>query len=472
MASIGTYTAKDGRNYTRVLFVDPHDGRRRTLRLGHASRDQAATVKAMIGRLVTSKATGTPDAVAAAWLAGLADTGYAKLVKVGLAEPRTATEPEPAAPLAPAVCLGTFLDMWMDDRDDLKAGSLLVYGHTKRNLIEFFGRDKRLEDINGYDGEQWQRYLAREGLSRATIRKRTTNAKAFFAAAVKKRIIPANPLAGLKSSSVTNKSREYFLSREDTQKVLDACPDTQWRATFALCRFGGLRNPSEVQALRWQDVNWERGRMLVHSPKTEHHAGKESRMVPIFPELRPYLLAAFEEAEPGAEYVITRYRQANCNLRTQLHRIIRNAGLIPWPRTFQNLRSTRETELAKIYPLHVAAAWIGNTPQVARDHYLQVLDSDFEQAAQTPTGDAQDSAHRTAQLEAVLPCTDPQNTPEPKCEIAVVRGETAVCELTHVGAASPSGANEIRTHDLLHAMQALSQLSYGPVVLSSRTVHG
>ena len=27
-----------------------------------------------------------------------------------------------------------------------------------------------------------------------------------------------------------------------------------------------------------------------------------------------------------------------------------------------------------------------------------------------------------------------------------------------------SGANGIRTHDLLHAMQALSQLSYGPLV--------
>ena len=26
-----------------------------------------------------------------------------------------------------------------------------------------------------------------------------------------------------------------------------------------------------------------------------------------------------------------------------------------------------------------------------------------------------------------------------------------------------NGANEIRTHDLLHAMQALSQLSYGPI---------
>ena len=36
-----------------------------------------------------------------------------------------------------------------------------------------------------------------------------------------------------------------------------------------------------------------------------------------------------------------------------MHRIIRRAGLTPWPKPFQNLRSTRETELAETYPLHV-----------------------------------------------------------------------------------------------------------------------
>lgn len=93
------------------------------------------------------------------------------------------------------------------------------------------------------------------------------------------------------------------------------------------------------------------------SVKIEHHEGKGTRLIPIFPELRPYLEAVWEEAEPGTEYVITRYRDANANLRTQLQRIIRRAGLKSWPKLWQNLRASRATELANEYPAHVAAGW-------------------------------------------------------------------------------------------------------------------
>ena len=71
-------------------------------------------------------------------------------------------------------------------------------------------------------------------------------------------------------------------------------------------------------------------RMHVPSPKTEHHAGKQQRDVPIFAELRPFLEAAFEAAADGEEYVVggpegETYRKAayrggkwrNCNLRSQ-----------------------------------------------------------------------------------------------------------------------------------------------------------
>ena len=143
---------------------------------------------------------------------------------------------------------------------------------------------------------------------------------------------------------------------------------------------GGLRCPSELLLLTWQDVDWERSRIRVHSPKTEHHEGKESRIVPLFPELVPYLREVFEQAEPGSEYVVTRYRSMNCNLRTQLQRIIAKAGLESWPKLFQNLRSTRETELAEHWPEHVVCAWICNSKKVAREHYLQVTDEHFRRA--------------------------------------------------------------------------------------------
>ncbi len=121
-------------------------------------------------------------------------------------------------------------------------------------------------------------------------------------------------------------------------------------------------------ALTWADVNWEHNRIRVPSPKTAHHEGGGSRIVPLFPELRPYLLEAFEEADEGAEYVITRYHDKNANLRTQLQRIIRRAGLEPWPKLFQNLRSTRETELIEYFPMHEVCKWLGNSQPVAAKH--------------------------------------------------------------------------------------------------------
>ncbi len=200
------------------------------------------------------------------------------------------------------------------------------------------------------------------------------------------RLITENPFADMGDCSVkSNKSRQFFLLREDADKVLAACPDNEWRLIFALARFGGLRTPSETLLLRWDDVDWERGRLLIRSPKTEHHEGKDSRFVPIFPELRPYLDTAWEQAADGAEFVIARRRGSNINLRTQLLRIIPKTGLTAWPKLFQNLRATRETELAETYPLHVVVAWLGNSQLVAAKHYLQVTDEHFAKATQNPT---------------------------------------------------------------------------------------
>lgn len=159
-----------------------------------------------------------------------------------------------------------------------------------------------------------------------------------------------------------------------------------------MCRYGGLQCPSEVLSLRWQDVDWERDRITVTSPKTAHHPGKGLRVIPLFPELKLYLSEAWEIAETGQEYVIPpKYWKAaqgpqgwrNCNLRTQFERIIRRAGLTPWPCLFHNLRASRETELAQSFSLHVVTAWLGNTPRIAMRH-LQTIEVDFAKAVQNP----------------------------------------------------------------------------------------
>jgi integrase len=214
------------------------------------------------------------------------------------------------------------------------------------------------------------------------------------------------------------------------EKVIEACPDHEWRLLFALSRYGGLRCPSEHLRLRWADVDWERDRFRVTSPKKEHLADGGERWVPIFPELRRYLDEAFELAEPGAVHVITRYRDSNSNLRTRLNKIIRRAGLTPWPKLFHNLRATRQTELAKEFPLHVVCSWIGNKQAVAAEHYLQVTDADFERAAKSGAVAVQKPVQQAASpflteshgsLEVLADC-DPVRTGERGCQTVKVAG--------------------------------------------------
>ena len=125
--------------------------------------------------------------------------------------------------------------------------------------------------------------------------------------------------------------------------------------------------------------------------------GHESRIVPIFPELMPHLESAWESADPGTEHVINRYRDAGSNLRTQMTRIVKRAGLKPWPRIFHNLRSSRQTELEETFPSHVVCKWIGNSLQVARKHYLQTTDEHFERATRSGAESGAQVAQNPAQ---------------------------------------------------------------------------
>ncbi len=442
MACVG----KEPGGRKRILFVDS-DGSRRTIRLGKASMGQAEAFKVKVESLMTAKLTGRMDDEVARWLAGLGDKMYVKLVAVDLVEPRVKPTPAPEPVPEPRRCLGEFLRRYVEGRTDIKPQTAVVLGHTIRNLIAFFGADKLLDAITEGDADAWRLYLiGHEHLSGATVCRRCGVAKQFFKSAVRHKLILSNPFIDLKSNVKGNPSRQRFISRVDAQRILDACPDAQWRLIFALARFGGLRTPSETMRLTWNDVDWDRGRITVHSPKTEHHAGHESRVIPLFPELRPHLMEVFEQAEPGTEFVITRYRLNNLNLRTQFARILRRAGLQVWPKPFQNLRSTRETELAESFSEHVACAWIGNSKAVAREHYLQVRDADYERAIQAPT-EAEKPAQNPAQQPAAERCDALQASSERDSVNGVFVPAAADCISSHNPAEETRGPGRIRTYD-------------------------
>jgi integrase len=385
MASI----TRESNGRKTIQFIGT-DKKRRSLRLGKASLEYARTIKNHVESIMAAKRKAVSiSAETADWLGKVDDEFHEQLDGVGLVELRVKAKAEPGRTLE------ILIAAYNADRLKAKPGTRTAWGQTQRNLIDKLGRNKLITGITVADAENWAEWLAvDQKLGKVTCRRRCGHAKQFFQFAVKSRWLVENPFAGLDSMSRPNRSRDCFVSRETAGKVIDACPDHEWRLLFALSRYGGLRCPSEHLALKWTDIDWARARMNVRSPKTEHHEGHEARTVPIFPELAPFLQAAWDRAPEGAEFVITRYRAtAGLNLRTQLLRIIAKAGVPAWPKLWNNLRATRETELEESFPSHVVCAWFGNSRKVAREHYLQVTETHFAKAVQNPVHPPGTQAH-------------------------------------------------------------------------------
>lgn len=355
MASV----SRNPNGHKSVQVVCP-DGKRRTIRLGKITLKDARLFCGHVEQLVASRIAGRqPEESTIKWLTGLPAKHLIKLQQFGLTDAK------------PSATLGDFLDEHFHRNRKLHPGTLTVWHQIRRNLIECFGPDRDLRTLTEADADDLRFFLLREDLAEATRKRRAGFAKQFMNAAIKRGYLESNPFASLKSGHVVNEARQQFIERDDIDKVMQACTDDEFRLIVALSRYGGLRCPSETLALRWEDIDFEAGTMLVREGKTSE------RMVPLFADLRPYL----EACRKDSGFVIETYRTVESNLRTRLRRAIKRAGLTPWPKTFHNLRASRETELLFEFPMHVVVKWIGNSQPVAIKHYAMIRDEDFQRAA-------------------------------------------------------------------------------------------
>jgi integrase len=398
MASI----SKDRSGNVRILFMAP-DGKRKAVRLGAVPRKVAESIKLRVEALASAAAARVPmDPETAAWVGGIADDLAAKLAAVGLI---------PARPKA--VTLSGLLALYAAEREARnKPGTRTNHRTITNDLAGFFGPDADPRRFTPDHGAQFLDHLRARGLAAPTVARRVRRARSIFAFALKKKLLTANPFAEVKAVSALPADRKAYVSAADAGRLITAANPT-WRTIIALARYAGLRCPSEVFSLRWSDVNFEADRMSVPSPKTEGTEGKEYRVCPIFEELRPHLDEAFELAPEGAEYVVSgptadRVRAASkgpngwvgCNLRTEFGRLIRRAGLAPWPRLFHTLRASCETDLLERFPISAVTEWLGHSAAVALKHYTRVPDHLFERAAGGGAYSGARAAHFPAQTGA------------------------------------------------------------------------
>lgn len=248
-------------------------------------------------------------------------------------------------------------------------------------IIWFFGGDRTVISIKPSDADALWEYMVTH-YKPGTYGRQIKTFKQIFNVAVREKWITENPFAHLKGSNIVDTTRRSYVTTQIAEKVMEACPNAYWRLVFALARYGGLRIPSELVHLKWSDVLWDQGKTRVSIPKkTGKNQSLKIRYVPLFPELVKPLQDYFETLPEGAADLMFTNVDGNKNLRRRMEQIVLRAGLIPWPKLFVNLRSTRETELAETYPLHKVCEWIGNSSAVMLHHYAQVTDDDFRKAA-------------------------------------------------------------------------------------------
>lgn len=349
-----------------VQYFDAY-GKRRTIYLGMIRTGAANAIREHIEYILSANASRQAiPADTAKWIGDMPAKLRNKLARFGLVQVRKVDAP---------VALGFFLASYIGGRTDLKPRTIANLEQARNQLVSFFGKHRDIRTINFGEAGDWFRSM--KG-AQATIATHVKKARQFFADAIDRKLIAENPFSKIKIGSQANDDNGEYIPAGVVEQMLARCPSIEWQALFILARHAGLRTPSETSLLRWSDMDFEAGRMTFRSPKTAHHPGGAKRTIPLFPRVRRILLDVLEQAADGEVYVLPTLRREN--LRRMTGKIIDRAGLTVWPRPFQNLRASCETDLTARFPLHVVCKWIGNTQAVAQKHYLKVTDEHFAMA--------------------------------------------------------------------------------------------
>ncbi len=403
MASISRGAGAKG-TLIRIFFRGA-DGERRAIHLGRTPIKVAQEWVRKISAIESSLVGGISfSAELAAWLRDLPDPAHTKLSSGGLVPTREA---------AAVVTLEHLVKAFVDKAQGGPV-TLVAYKPSLDSLLAFYGPQKPIAEITPELADNWRSAISKD--TQGTCKKRTTNNNRLAPATVSKRIrlakqvfrkaarwgwITKSPFEDMRSGSQVNAARLVYISTETIETVLDACPSIEWRVIVGLCRYAGLRCPSEVGVITWADVNWEKGRLTVLSKKTEHHGGDHAvRVVPIQPALNEILRVAFEQAPEGSTLVAPKAAGGGLNLRTTFTKIVIRAGCKPWPRLFQNLRASCETDWVEKHPAHECAAWLGHSPAIAAAHYLQARNHHFEAVVNAGRKSSAESSAPTAQNRA------------------------------------------------------------------------
>ena len=219
--------------------------------------------------------------------------------------------------------------------------------------------------VASWDRALYTAFLAKRKWSPRSIQLQTSICKLFIAWAHETAVAVPDFVGGYKPPRVYRKQPET-LSSEEVQRLLDVARDEDSEPAIALAVLGGLRL-GEIQAARWEDVDWEQGLLTVRGTKTHR-----DRVIPMTPRLR----AALERHRAARVHIV----RVKCSIDV-LKRICRDAKVpeVSW----HPLRHTCATLLLRQgTPFPTVRDWLGHADIATTNIYSHSSREDLRKAAQ------------------------------------------------------------------------------------------
>lgn len=258
--------------------------------------------------------------------------------------------------------LGEWCEWFLDNRPMADA-TRVQYDQTIGLMLEHFG-DVPIDAISATAAAEFRGKLLKQ-VGEQTVCKHVRHAKPIFEAAVTQEIIQRSPFRSVSGSPPRSDKDWRYVTLDELDGLLEACPSGGWRRYLALMRLAGLRS-GEALRLRWGDVAFDAHTLRVAAKDGKATTKSRSRTVPVCPQLMGLLVEGMDGADGELVAEIPEH-----NRHRQFAAILERSGIDPWDKAFHTLRKNCETDWLARCPVMDVCDWLGHSAAVASKHYHQ-----------------------------------------------------------------------------------------------------
>lgn len=242
----------------------------------------------------------------------------------------------------PATSLEVVLEAYLAraTRDGRQASTLKGYRHHVRTLLRTLGQEIPAKALTGAKGlrrlRQYVDRRTRRGVSGRTIRAELRTLTAAWSHAQGTGLVPPNaslpPTTAIEPARQVGATVPIFAGHAELDRFAEVCEDVHLRDFLLFTRWTGMR-PSEVERVRWVDVDLERGTLRWVDRKAHGPAGIARGKVRALTHEAIEFLRSLEgrcaPGRPGHPFVTASSQRARWHEWSKAHPAFRDARYLP-----------------------------------------------------------------------------------------------------------------------------------------------